>query len=1006
MRSPRLLFVLLASICLVSHGQSAPTVDASSLPAIEAGDYSFAYWLNGMRKHEDDTSADMLCFESGDYGFALDVRDFSSARFGRFTESLDYVTALEAGTDRLSDLQPAAVEIELESKGRVFRAVSSKAGATRGNRHLEAAWLWESGQLAQHYELQGLNFEDAAGNSLGVNGSLSLFAWPGSLTLTAEIAPSIIYQDGWIHGVDVNGLSVIEKPWVVSHDPRLDPTELSVECWVQIPESLADSGNGYLLAKNGHEDAKGHYSFSLRKGRVYANMNVMRGKGRRSIQQRGDAFKLDVWNHLVMTYDGREMRFYINGTLQGSESIDLPREPGAGALLLGRRDVRSKSVTQALFDQVRVWNRALTATEIRKQAQKPAEIASSDGLNYQESFDGYGAAEVITPVWNDVTMRVRLKTAYKTWEVERFKPGTWQVGTKEPLSLTYERESAAEQSKVVSLAVSTQNDEALPVVFNEALNCYVAEVQQLKRTGGHAGKDHRDYDDFEIVVTNSTSEPQSLPFLLDSYDVRSITGLVPFLCDAEGVPLGIPVQLSKNWHYNKLGAYLRAYTLLPAAPGTTHYKLRVVYGFYGTLPSASHAQLSLIGYGGNGRWDQLAIGSWGETICFDADMSLTDVAITDVRMLMARNGADGKKWSWTDAGWGGDWLSVNDEAGKKLYFTDKKTAYLAHGPCLTDVRYDGHYGAEREVKAEVQVGTLRTDDFARTFQDLRFTFEQELDATEGWLHKMGRSSHSVSPKIAYGNAAGLILEERVPTNLKPGELYQDRVELSGAGPWWIGFPGGYLTADKDWGTGSRALIIRSYRASFGGKVYTNPTFSMPVYKVDAAGRVNLDLLLTVPGGVQKFMPGDTVEMDVEWITFPRNADDYYGPNEAFRQHLTAHPESWQTIYREAKGNDLQVEVYGGDLIKSYPVIVRAEAPVVRVQIQGGCGAVPIRFEGLNSAEGHTLYQLIDGREVAFDQSVHGNDFWQTDYDTRTQSYKKTFNLPLDGADTTTWILRN
>lgn len=58
-------------------------------------------------------------------------------------------------------------------------------------------------------------------------------------------------------------------------------------------------------------------------------------------------------------------------------------------------------------------------------------------------------------------------------------------------------------------------------------------------------------------------------------------------------------------------------------------------------------QLSLIGYtgkGGNGRWDQLAIGCWGETICFDMDMRLVDITITDERMLMARNGLTGKKW--------------------------------------------------------------------------------------------------------------------------------------------------------------------------------------------------------------------------------------------------------------------------------------------------------------------------------------------------------------------------
>ena len=52
-----------------------------------------------------------------------------------------------------------------------------------------------------------------------------------------------------------------------------------------------------------------------------------------------------------------------------------------------------------------------------------------------------------------------------------------------------------------------------------------------------------------------------------------------------------------------------------------------------TLRSASHAQLSLLGYGGHGRCDQLATGCWGETVCFDMDMSLVDLAVSGGRVL-------------------------------------------------------------------------------------------------------------------------------------------------------------------------------------------------------------------------------------------------------------------------------------------------------------------------------------------------------------------------------------
>jgi len=135
--------------------------------------------------------------------------------------------------------------------------------------------MWESGKLAQHYELLGLRFEDAQGRQLGVNGSLSMVGWPQSLSLTADIAPSLIYAEGWHQGVVENGLCVIEKPWKVPHDARLESAEMTVECWVKIPEGLKSSGRGYLLAKNGHEGSHGHYSFKA----LQQNLWVVFGSG-------------------------------------------------------------------------------------------------------------------------------------------------------------------------------------------------------------------------------------------------------------------------------------------------------------------------------------------------------------------------------------------------------------------------------------------------------------------------------------------------------------------------------------------------------------------------------------------------------------------------------------------------------------------------------------------------------------------------------------------------------
>jgi len=588
--------------------------------------------------------------------------------------------------------------------------------------------------------------------------------------------------------------------------------------------------------------------------------------------------------------------------------------------------------------------------------------------------------------WNHAILRLGLQSEAGAWSREEEVEGLWQQDEKKSVSMTC-RVPVTSPPPVADISVTTEDGQRFPVRFDETKDCYVASVNHLKRNWPTGYTDIRHYDEFKITVDGSNAN-DPVPFLLDMRPPANITGLCPILCHEDGRPTGIPVQLSKNWHYKPMCSYLMAYTMLPAKETTT-YLLRVVYGFYGTLPSASHAQLSLIGYGGHGRWDQLAIGCWGETICFDMDMSLVDVAITDIRMLMTRHGIDGKKWSWTDAGWGGDWLNIRDDSQEKYFQNNLKTAYLSQGPCLTDVKYEGYYGKNQEVDFKARVQTLRTDDYSRTFQALSYRFTRDVSAQKIWLFKLGRTSHYATPQIAYGNSNGCIEDLDVPETLKKNQLLLDKVELAGSGPWWVALPGAIHTSGRDWGTGYRALIIREFQAHIGGQTYTHPTISAPIF---STGPANLDIELLPPAGVTDFTRGDRITLNLELVTLPRVADDYYGPNEAFRTHLTENPTSWKTTYREAIGNDLAVKVTGGRTMQNYPLVIQVEKPEVTVSVEGGIGAVPVRFEGLRSSVGFRLYRMVNGDPVSFDQAVHGNDFWQTGYDAVSETWNVTYNI--------------
>lgn len=973
-------------------------------PMPDSRDFSFGFWQNGWRKGPSDPSPDILAIETGYYGFQIDMDNLNRPRLGLLGDESDYRSALQAGTRRLKDLPEASLELALEVDGRVYRATACKSGVNTGVDRLKNTLMWESGRYHQHYELQGLVFRDEAGQVLSCNGDLELYGWPGNLTLVTELMPEFVFADGPAEGLSGPGLCIIDKPLDIPHKPELEPTNLTVECWVYFPEVM-ERRDGWLLCKNWNEWEDGNYGFMLTaEGKhLIAYMNI--GGGKDSvirIEQSGDLSK-GKWHHLAMTYDSKVMSLYIDGHRHAEKTVGLPRSPGSGLLRLGRRADGSLGVASAVYDEVRIWSRALSHAEIKAHAERPRQMDSREGLAFSLTFDELEPPG--EPVWSNATVRMALKSRELEWKTDHKVPGPWRRGTRHRVSLTCSMPGAETPPTNVAVRVSTPDGQVFPVSFDQESNCRRVDIVKMKRSWPWLpqadGGSGNHYDEFLVEVENPGSAASRIPFQLYMDNPPGVTGLVPLLCEEDGTPTGIPVQISKNWH---MGAYLHTYTFLPAIPGKKVYRLRIPYSYYGSIPSASHAQLSLVGWGGNGRWDQLAIGSWGETFCFDMDMTCTDVAITDVRCLFIRNGKSGEEWNWSDGGWGGDWLGLFNAKGEKLAFRDLKTAYLAHGPCLTDVRHHGAYGSGREVDLEATVHTLRTDDYARTFNRLRYIFNQETPVRDAFFFKVGGGWYT-TPKVAYGNRDGLLAEQEVPQTMKAGESLKEPFLLEGKGPWWVAYPGAFTGDDRDWGTGSRALIIREYRASFGGKVFESPSIALPVNtRTVLRDRTDINLLLVPPAGVTNFMPGDVVEMDVEWITLPREADDYYGPNEAFRKHLQENPRSWKTVHREAIGNDLVLEVEGGKVQHRYPIIISVEKPEVKVKVTGGVGYVPIRFDGL-AAIGYSLYEVTAEGEKKLDQSRHGNDFWQTDYDAAGKTYRLSFNLPLDGKATSTWVLK-
>src|SRR3954468_9282225 len=240
-------------------------------------------------------------------------------------------SVLAAGLGLLALTGPAAASASPFSSSSLDVMAALAAAPANG---LVAAYSMDQGS--------GTTLADLSGNSN--TGTISGATW----SATGRFGGALSFN---------GGSSIVNVPDSASLDLT---TGLTEEAWVN-PTGLGGTWRTVLF-----KEKPGGMSYDL-----YAHGTNTTNVPTAEIFVGGDrtvngtaTLPLNTWSHLAATYDGTTMRLYVNGSQVASRAQTGSRAVSTGALRIGRNTIYGEPFL-GMIDEVRIYNRALTAAEVQ-----------------------------------------------------------------------------------------------------------------------------------------------------------------------------------------------------------------------------------------------------------------------------------------------------------------------------------------------------------------------------------------------------------------------------------------------------------------------------------------------------------------------------------------------------------------------------------------------------------------------------------------------------------------
>jgi fibronectin type 3 domain-containing protein len=248
---------------------------------------------------------------------------------------------------------------------------------------------WDSTSVANGAHTVTATATDGAGNpatSAGISITVSNTAQPsglvasygfdeGSGTATGDATPNgnngtLTNGPTWTIGKHGRALLFdgVNDYVSVPDSSSLDLTNaMTLEAWA-LPTALGSTWRPAVFKVNGSD-----MSYSLYPARDTNVPNAQVFVGGEQLVNGTSAIPINQWSHVAATYDGLNIRLYVNGTLVGTKALTGAIQVSNGVLQIGGDTVFGEWF-QGRLDDVLIYNRALSAGEIASDMNRDGAV--------------------------------------------------------------------------------------------------------------------------------------------------------------------------------------------------------------------------------------------------------------------------------------------------------------------------------------------------------------------------------------------------------------------------------------------------------------------------------------------------------------------------------------------------------------------------------------------------------------------------------------------------------